>query len=103
MAKKPQLDHDKNGKAGGSAPKFQPVCGMDEAGVDAFLAAAEQGDKGTERYPWSKGLRAELKAGISGMQFMPHVKEKVNEIVVAKAGPGLLGRGPFLILHGMGH
>ena len=96
MAKaKPQLDHDKDGKAGGAAPKFLPVCGWDESGVDEFLAGAEQQDYGTERYPWPKGLRAELKVAISGMQYLPEVKETVNRIVVEKAGPGLFGRGPF--------
>lgn len=71
------------------------VCGMDEAGVDAFLKEAEEQDKGTARYPWKAALRSEIKKAIAGMQFMPAVKERVNEIVVKKAGPGLLGRGPF--------
>ena len=71
------------------------VCGMNEVGVDAFLHDAEELDKGTVRYPWKAALRNEIKKAIDGMQFMPAVKEKVNEIVVKKAGPGLLGRGPF--------
>jgi hypothetical protein len=76
-------------------PSFKPVCGMDEDGTDAFLDDAEQQDVGTSRFPWDKSLKADIKAAISGMQHMPHVKEKVNELVVAKAGPGLFGRGPF--------
>lgn len=82
--------------------KFASVCGMDEIGVDQFLAAAEQEDKGTDRFPWPAKLKAEIKAAISGMQFMPHVMERVNEIVVAEAGPGLLGRGPFFMPQGTG-
>ena len=75
--------------------KAYTVCGMNEAGVDAFLKDAEELDKGTTRYPWKAALKTEIKKAIAGMQFMPAVKEKVNEIVVKKAGPGLLGRGPF--------
>lgn len=75
--------------------KFKPVCGMDEDGVDAFIDEAEQQDAGTSRFPWPNSLKDEVKAAISGMQHMPFVKEKVNEVIVAKAGPGLFGRGPF--------
>lgn len=74
---------------------FKPVCGMNENGIDAFLDDAEQQDVGTSRFPWDKSLKSDIKAAISGMQHMPFVKEKVNEVVVAKAGPGLFGRGPF--------
>lgn len=74
---------------------FKPVCGMSEDGVDAFLDEAEQQDVGTSRFPWDKSLKSDIKAAISGMQHMPFVKEKVNEVVVDKAGPGLFGRGPF--------
>lgn len=77
------------------AKKFKGCCGFDEKGIDAFLYEAEQQDKGTTRFPWSKALKTEIKAAIDGMQFMPAVKEKINEIVVKKAGPGLIGRGPF--------
>lgn len=76
-------------------PSFKPVCGMDEDGTDAFIDEAERQDVGTARFPWGKSLKADIKSAISGMQHMPFVKEKVNEIVVAKAGPGLFGRGPF--------
>lgn len=75
--------------------KTTNVCGMNEAGVDAFLKEAEEHDKGTVRYPWKASLRTEIKKAIAGMQFLPAVKERVNEIVVKKAGPGLHGRGPF--------
>jgi hypothetical protein len=75
--------------------KAYTVCGMDEAGVDAFLDEAEEMDKGTTRYPWKKSLKTEIKKAIAGMQFMPGVKETVNAVVVSKAGPGLFGRGPF--------
>lgn len=71
------------------------VCGMDTEGLDAFLHDAEQADKGTTRYPWPKGLKAEIRKAVTGMQFMPAVKEKINAMVLAKAGPGLHGRGPF--------
>jgi hypothetical protein len=79
------------------AEKKKPlsVCGMNEVGIDAFLNDAEQLDKGTSRYPWPKSLKGQIKTAINGMQFMTAVKEKVNEMVVAKAGPGLFGRGPF--------
>jgi hypothetical protein len=70
-------------------------CGMDVKGIEAFIDDAEQQDKGTTRYPWPKRLKLQIRKEIEGMQFMPAVKEKVNEMVVAKAGPGLLGRGPF--------
>ena len=96
MANKPQLDHDKNGKAGGAKPKaFSQVCGMNEVGVDAFLNDAEQLDKGTSRFPWPKALKGKIKAAIDGMTFMPAVKAKVNDLVVKEAGTGLLNRGPF--------
>lgn len=99
MAKKPQLDHDDDGKEGGAAPKFEfkPVCGMSEAGVDAFIDEAEQHDKGTTRFPWSKRLKTLIKRNIDGMTYMPDVKKRLNEIVVAEAGPGLFGRGPFVL------
>lgn len=71
------------------------VCGMDAEGVKAFIDAAEEQDKGTARYPWPKGLKPAITKAIDGMQFMPTVKETINAMVVAKAGPGLLGRGPF--------
>jgi hypothetical protein len=71
------------------------VCGMNEDGVDRFLDTAEQMDKGTTRFPWPKDLKAEIKAAINGKTFMPDVQETVNKLVVAKAGPGLFGRGPF--------
>lgn len=70
-------------------------CGMDHKGIAKFIDDAEQQDKGTTRYPWPKGLKEEIKDAITGMQFMPAVQEKVNAMVLAKAGPGLLGRGPF--------
>lgn len=70
-------------------------CGLNEDGIDAFLADAEQVDRGTSRYPWPKKLKAEIKTAIDGMMFMPAVKEKINELVVKGAGPGLLNRGPF--------
>lgn len=99
MAKaKPQLDHDKNGKAGGAKAKaftYKPVCGMSQDGFNAFLDEAEGHDKGTERYPWPKGLKAEITEAVSGMAFIHDVQVKVNEIVVAKGGPGLFNRGPF--------
>ncbi len=102
MAKhsKAQLDHDGNGKPGGAKrpaarAAFKPVCGMSEEGIDAFLDEAEAQDRGTARFPWPKDLKADIKAAISGMDYMPAVKERVNEIVVAQAGPGLFGRGPF--------
>jgi hypothetical protein len=97
MAKKPQLDHDQNGKAGGAAPKFafKPVCGLSEEGVDAFIDEAEQLDKGTTRFPWNDRLKEAIKVEISGMTFMPDVKKRVNELVVEARGPGLFGRGPF--------
>jgi hypothetical protein len=96
MASKSQLDHDKNGKAGGSKPKaFSQACGMNEVGIDAFLYDAEQLDKGTSRFPWPKGLKGKIKDAIDGMTFMPAVKGRVNDLVVKEAGPGLLNRGPF--------
>jgi|EndMetStandDraft_3_1072993.scaffolds.fasta_scaffold303874_2 hypothetical protein len=70
-------------------------CGMDARGIDAFLNDAEQTDKGTTRFPWPKGLKDEIKDAITGMQFMPAVKELVDRMVLAKAGPGLSARGPF--------
>lgn len=85
MAKKP-----KSAKAA-----YEPVCGMSREGFDAFLDEAENHDKGTERYPWPEGLKAEIAEACSGMSFMPEVKAKVNALVVAKAGPGLFNRGPF--------
>jgi hypothetical protein len=77
------------------AKKFGSTCGLNETGVDAFLNDAEQLDKGTSRFPWPKGLKGKIKAAIDGMTFMPAVKGKVNDLVVKKAGPGLLNRGPF--------
>lgn len=76
-------------------PPFEPVCGLDEAGVDDLLDTAEQLDLGTERFPWPDGLKDDIKATISGMTFMDAVKRKINDIVVEKAGPGLFNRGPY--------
>lgn len=75
--------------------KFGSTCGLNEAGVDAFLNDAEQLDKGTSRFPWPKSLKGKIKSEIDGMTFMPAVKGKVNAIVVKNAGSGLLNRGPF--------
>ena len=75
--------------------KFEPVCGMNEQGVDEFIDNAEAHDKGTDRFPWPNGFKDEVKAAISGMTFMDAVKRKVNALVLQKLGPGLLGRGPF--------
>lgn len=86
MAKKPV--HTK------SAP-FGSTCGLNEAGIDAFLKDAEELDRGTSRYPWPKGLKGKIKATIDGMTHMPAVKETINTMVVKEAGPGLLNRGPF--------
>ena len=106
---KPQLDHDGDGKPGGLPSRrteagrlrrkfqFKPVCGMNEAGVDAFISDAEQMDRGTDRFPWRGNLKSESKAAINGMTFMPDVKKRLNEVVVAKAGPGPFNRGPFLL------
>lgn len=75
--------------------KFGSTCGLNEAGIDAFLNDAEQLDKGTSRYPWPKPLKGKIKRAIDGMTFMPAVKGKVNDLVVKEAGSGLLNRGPF--------
>ena len=77
------------------APKFEPVCGLNEEGVDAFLQEAEQLDKGTDRFPWPDEFKNEVKYQISGMVRMDDVKRRINAYVVHKLGPGLLGRGPF--------
>lgn len=74
---------------------FKGVCGLNEAGVDQFLADAEALDKGTTRFPWPKPLKGKIKAAIDGMMFMPAVKDKINAMVMKEAGPGLLNRGPF--------
>lgn len=77
------------------AKKFNGACGYNEDGIDAFLNDAEALDKGTARFPWPKTLKGKIKTAIDGMQFMPAVKGKVNELVLKHAGPGLFNRGPF--------
>lgn len=74
---------------------FGSCCGLNEQGIDAMLFDAEQLDVGTARFPWPKGLKDTIKAEVDGMVFMPAVKEKINALVVAKAGPGLFNRGPY--------
>lgn len=76
--------------------RLYSVCGMDETGVDAFLEEAEKRDVGTERHPWPPEFKAEVKATIDGMSFMPDVKRTVNSLVLSKLGPGLFNKGPFL-------
>lgn len=78
----------------GAAP-FGGACGFNEVGIDQLLADAEAMDRGTTRYPWPNGLKAKIKAEIDGMQYLQGVKDKINALVVANAGPGLFGRGPF--------
>lgn len=73
------------------------MCGLDEAGVDAFLDDAEVRDAGTARYPWPKEFRDKLKTALDGMTNMDAVKRKINAAVLDDLGPGLFNRGPFVL------
>ncbi len=74
---------------------YKVPAGLSESAVDAFIAEAEELDRGTERYPWSKKAKAAIKSGLQELPDIPAMKAKVNELVLKKLGGGLHGRGPF--------
>jgi hypothetical protein len=81
-------------KAKPLAPAYR-AAGYNEEGVDAYIKAAEDKDRGTTRFPWPDAFKTKLKAELNGLDTVDQMKDKLNTVVVASLGGGLHNRGPL--------